>query len=82
MSVNLGAVRDLIEAGLSEPADAGYPYGVSAVRDVCERRCHHRWCYGCGSDERRWGVRTLSEDGESLGRTAAARRVAAGRPSR
>jgi hypothetical protein len=32
--VGLGAVRDLIEAGLSEPADAGHRYGISVATPV------------------------------------------------
>ena len=36
--VGLGAVRDLIEAGLNEPAYAATRYGISVARPVpCER---------------------------------------------
>ena len=46
MRAELGAVRDLIEAGLSEPADALATYGISAVTLVPGGRalvmqCHH-----------------------------------------
>jgi len=34
MIVGLGAVRDLIEAGLSEPADAATRYGISVAAPV------------------------------------------------
>ena len=34
MIVELGAVRDLIEAGLSEPADAATRYGISVAPQV------------------------------------------------
>ncbi|MDH7976119.1 hypothetical protein QH494_28430 [Sphingomonas sp. AR_OL41] len=34
MIFDLGAVRDLIEAGLSEPADAATRYGISVARPV------------------------------------------------
>ncbi|MFD2054229.1 hypothetical protein ACFSQT_17805 [Mesorhizobium calcicola] len=46
MMVWLGAVRDLIEAGLSEPADAATRYGISiakpalGVRLGVMQRCH------------------------------------------
>ena len=50
MRVELGAVRDLIEAGLNEPADAATRYGISAgalslgrrwIAAIC--RCSQLW---------------------------------------
>lgn len=50
MTADLGAVRDLIEAGLNEPADAAATYGISAVAlDLGRRwfsascRCSWHW---------------------------------------
>ena len=59
MMVWLGAVRDLIEAGLSEPADAAVRYGTSVAKpDPGERSGVMRCCH-VGEDEA--GTPTLPE---------------------
>jgi hypothetical protein len=47
----LGAVRDLIEAGLSEPADAATRYGISVVKPVPGERLGVMQCCYVGEDE-------------------------------
>ena len=51
MMVGLGAVRDLIEAGLNEPADAAPRYGISVARAVPGERLGVMQCRHIGEDE-------------------------------
>lgn len=51
MTVWLGAVRDLIEAGLSEPADAATRYGISVAKPVPSERLGVMQCCHVGEDE-------------------------------
>ena len=51
MRVGLGAVRDLIEAGLSEPAIAATRYGISVARPVPGERLGVMPCRAVGGDE-------------------------------
>ena len=51
MMVWLGAVRDLIEAGLSEPADALATYGISAATLVPGDRAWVMQCHHVGDDD-------------------------------
>jgi len=49
--VRPGAVRDLIEAGLSEPAEALATYGISAAPLVSGDRFWMIQCHHAGSDD-------------------------------
>lgn len=51
MMVGPGAVRDLIEAGLSEPADAAMRYGISVAKPVPGERLGVMQCCHVGEDE-------------------------------
>ena len=51
MKVGLGAVRDLIEAGLSEGADAATDYGISVARRVPGEWPGVMQCRHVGEDE-------------------------------
>lgn len=48
--VRLGASRDLIEAGLSEPADATTRYGISVAKPVRGERLGVMQCCHVGED--------------------------------
>lgn len=59
MMVWLGAVRDLIEAGLSEPADAAVRYGISVAKPDPGERSGVMRCWPAGEDGA--GTPTLPE---------------------
>jgi hypothetical protein len=48
--VRLGAVRDLIEGGLSEPANAATRYGISGAKPVPGERLAVMQCCHVGED--------------------------------
>jgi len=51
VSGRLGGVRDLIEAGLNEPADALATYGISATPLVAGDRSWMIQCHHAGEDD-------------------------------
>ena len=55
-------MRDLIEAGLSEPADAATRYGISVVRPVPDKQLGVMQCRTVGEDETETPISTEAID--------------------
>ena len=60
--VGLGAVRDLIEAGLNEPAVAATRYGISVARAVPGERLGVIECCAVGGDDAETPMSTEAMD--------------------